>query len=110
MADYRVGRVDDPRMPLAQAVAASSAFPPLLSPVDLELRPGEVKSMPGADLSMEPYTTEIMLSDGGVYDNLGLETVWKSYQTVLVSDAGRKLQPDAEPERDWPATACASSI
>ena len=32
-----------------------------------------------------------MLSDGGVYDNLGLETVWKRYQTVLVSDGGGKL-------------------
>jgi NTE family protein len=42
-----------------------------------------------------------LLSDGGVYDNLGLETVWKNYATVLVSDAGGKLQPEAEPERDW---------
>jgi NTE family protein len=101
MADYRVGRVDHPRVPLALAVAASSAFPPVLSPVDLELKPGEVQPMPGADLSVEPYTTDILLSDGGVYDNLGLETVWKNYETVLVSDAGGKLQPDAEPERDW---------
>ena len=101
MADYRVGRVDHPRVPLALAVAASSAFPPVLSPVDLELQPGEVQPMPGVDLCMEPYTTDILLSDGGVYDNLGLETVWKSYETVLVSDAGGKLQPDAEPARDW---------
>jgi NTE family protein len=27
--------------------------------------------------------------------------VWKSYETVLVSDAGGKLQPDVEPARDW---------
>ena len=43
----------------------------------------------------------MVLSDGGVYDNLGLETAWKRYQTVLVSDAGGKMQPEAEPERDW---------
>ena len=30
----------------------------------------------------------IRLTDGGVYDNLGLEPVWKSHRTVLVSDGG----------------------
>ena len=42
-----------------------------------------------------------MLTDGGVYDNLGLETVWKRYETVLVSDAGGKLSPSPSPRRDW---------
>ena len=32
LADYRVGRVDRPTIPLAKAVTASSAFPPFLSP------------------------------------------------------------------------------
>jgi NTE family protein len=101
MADYRVGEVIDPHVLLATAVAASSAFPPFLSPVDLELRPGEVEPTPGADLAVEPFTTEILLTDGGVYDNLGLETVWKSYETVFVSDAGGKLRPDPKPRRNW---------
>lgn len=101
MADYRVGEVLYPRVPLATAVAASSAFPPFLSPVDLELRRGEVQPTPGADLSVEPFTTRILLSDGGVYDNLGLETAWKSYQTVFVSDAGGRLRPDPKPWRNW---------
>ena len=30
----------------------------------------------------------IRLTDGGVYDNLGLEPVWKRHRTVLVSDGG----------------------
>jgi hypothetical protein len=30
---------------------------------------------------------------GGVYDNLGLETAWKRYSTILISDAGGKLAP-----------------
>jgi NTE family protein len=101
MADYRVGRVDNPTVSLAVAVGASSAFPPVLSPVDLELPRGLVRPMPGVDLHEEPYTTEVVLTDGGVYDNLGLETVWKSSRTVLVSDAGGKLGAEAEPERDW---------
>lgn len=101
MADYRVGRVDRPEVSLAVAVAASSAFPPFLSPLELELPRGLVRPTEGADLHEEPYTTDVLLTDGGVYDNLGLETVWKNYRTVLVSDAGGKLQPDADPEHDW---------
>ncbi len=104
MADYRVGRVTRPTLPLATAVAASSAFPPVLSPVDIELKPGDWEPVTpggGVDLHGEPYTTEIVLSDGGVYDNLGLETAWKRYDTILVSDAGGKMQPEPEPERDW---------
>jgi NTE family protein len=101
MADYRVGRVEKPTTSLAVAVGASSAFPPVLSPVLLELARGLVQPMDGVDLHEEPYTTEVVLTDGGVYDNLGLETVWKRYRTVLVSDAGGKMQAEAEPEHDW---------
>ena len=39
MADYRVGRMMNPKIELAVAVAASSAFPPVLSPLKLELDP-----------------------------------------------------------------------
>jgi NTE family protein len=103
MADYRVGRVLAPTLPLARAVAASSAFPPVLSPVEVDLQADDWETPPGrgVDLRREPFTTEIVLSDGGVYDNLGLETAWKRYDTVLVSDAGGKMQPEPEPERDW---------
>lgn len=101
MADYRVGRAERPTVPLALAVAASSAFPPVLSPVELELEKDQVQSQPGNDLCREPYTTHVVLTDGGVYDNMGLETVWKRFQTVLVSDAGGKMQPEEEPEHDW---------
>src|SRR5215204_3460831 len=37
MRDYRVGEVKAPTVTLAQAVAASSAFPPVLSPVEMRL-------------------------------------------------------------------------
>lgn len=42
-----------------------------------------------------------ILSDGGVYDNLGLETIAKRYQSLLVSDAGQKIAPEDDPHRDW---------
>ena len=37
MRDYRVGEVKNPTVKLATAVAASSAFPPVLSPVEMRL-------------------------------------------------------------------------
>ncbi len=43
----------------------------------------------------------MILTDGGVYDNLGLETVWKEYDTVLVSDAGGALGAEPQPKTNW---------
>ena len=102
MRDYRVGKVKDPKVPLAYAVAASSAFPPVLSPYELRLKDSDFEPGTGMDLQRPPFTTRVVLSDGGVYDNLGLETAWKRHQTVLVSDAGGKTQEEEEPETDWP--------
>jgi NTE family protein len=90
-----------PTVPLAVAVAASSAFPPVLSPAHLELEPSQFTDGSGADLQMAPYTSEVVLCDGGVYDNLGLETAYKRYKTILVSDAGGKTQPEPDPKHDW---------
>lgn len=102
-ADWRVGRVDNPKIPLAVAVAASSAFPPLLSPLTLRFADYDltVLDMDGTNLHREPYTTAAVLTDGGVYDNLGLETAWKRCQTILVSDGGGQVESDEDPHRDW---------
>lgn len=102
MGDYRVGRIFDPTVELAVAVAASSAFPPVLSPLRLQLDPTTVRPDPTADLQRPPYTEVAFLSDGGVYDNMGIETAWKRYTNVLVSDAGGKMQPEDAPKGNWP--------
>lgn len=101
MADYRVGLIPSPRTSLAVAVAASSAFPPVLSPVKIELNPGDFEPGSGRDLQFPPFTTEVVLTDGGVYDNLGLETVWKQCKTVLVSNAGGKIAVEGDPDDNW---------
>ena len=101
MRDWKVGEVKNPKVPLALAVAASSAFPPVLSPAELELNDSDFTPNSGAELQRKPYTTDVILSDGGVYDNLGLETAWKRYKTILVSDAGGEMAPDPDPKRDW---------
>jgi NTE family protein len=105
MGDYQVGRVFDPTVPLAVAVAASSAFPPFLSPLELDLDPDKVVSDEGCRHGQPPFTTQVVLTDGGVYDNLGLETAWKRYRTILVSDGGGQTGPEGEPKRDWPRHA-----
>jgi NTE family protein len=104
LADYRVGTLKSPRTRLALAVAASAAFPPVLSPVKLEFDASEWEPpsrYPSEDLHAEPYLTDVVLTDGGVYDNLGLETAWKKFKTILVSDGGGKMAPEPEPKRDW---------
>ena len=101
LRDYRVGRVDRPTIKLAQAVAASSAFPPVLSPVMMKFPEGTFLPEDGNDLHRPPFTTELVLSDGGVYDNMGLEPAWKHFQTILVSDGGQKTGPEEHPPHDW---------
>lgn len=101
MRDYRVGEVKNPKIDLAIAVAASSAFPPVLSPVELDLDPDDFTPDSGTDLQGNEFRTQVVLTDGGVYDNLGLETAWKRYDTILVSDAGGGFGADADPHRDW---------
>jgi NTE family protein len=94
MADYRVGYHPLPDLRLSQAVAASSAFPPLLSPFLLEVDPAKFDDQP-AELTDSRFRSGVLLTDGGVYDNLGIEPVWKNYQTILVSDGGKKLKPQS---------------
>jgi NTE family protein len=103
MRDWRVGEVLNPRIPLSLAVAASSAFPPVLSPCEIDLKAYGCVFEPGTgeDLQKEPYTSKAVLTDGGVYDNLGLETAWKQYKTILVSDGGGHIGPEPKPHRDW---------
>jgi NTE family protein len=101
MADYQVGMVRNPEVELAVAVAASSAFPPILSPVQLSVDPASFDPAERGPLHVPPYTTDVVLADGGVYDNLGLETAWKRYTTILVSDGGGKMGPQPKPKHDW---------
>ena len=101
MADWKVGKVKRPVVSLAEAVAASSAFPPVLSPMRLRLKHEQFAAGTGKYLQRPPFTTDVYLTDGGVYDNLGLETAWKAYRTVLVSDAGAKMEHEPDPKTNW---------
>lgn len=100
--DYRIGLIRNPQFHIAQAVTCSSAFPPVLSPVIIKPDPNSFERTEGADLYDQPaYRQELVLTDGGVYDNLGLETVWNRYDTVLVSDAGAPFEFESTPDTSW---------
>lgn len=101
MRDWRVGEIKNPKTDLAVAVAASSAFPPVLSPVRLGFSPNDFTPDGDIDLKDDRYRANVVLTDGGVYDNLGLETAWKRYETVLVSDAGAAFATEVKPKKDW---------
>ncbi len=101
--DYRIGLIKNPEFTLAQAVTASSAFPPVLSPVVFKPDPKSFERVDGADLYDDvSYRERLTLTDGGVYDNMGLETVWKRLKTLLVSDAGAPFDYGGMQGRDWP--------
>ena len=100
-ADHRVGEVIAPKLSLAKVVAASSGFPPVFSPVVFEWPAGAVKPFANADRGSGEYLKVARLADGGIYDNLGLETVWMRCRTVLVSNAGDPFAEEAKPATDW---------
>ena len=79
------------------SVAASSAFPPLFSPVVIETDPASWSGgEPGSARSA--MRRRLVLSDGGVYDNMGLEVLQQGkVDYALVSDAGAPFELQSRP-------------
>lgn len=84
-ANYRIGEIPTPSLSLASVVTASSAFPPFFCPLKISLEDQSIHAFSSSDRHRESY---MILGDAGIYDNLGLEPVWKRFGTVLVSNAG----------------------
>lgn len=101
VADWKVGQFTGLNLRLADVVAASAAFPPFLSPALIDLSTGKLVEESKGKLAIAPYTEKAVLTDGGVYDNLGTEAVWKRCRTVLVSNAGRPFGFETDPKENW---------
>lgn len=103
--DYLVGRVDRPHLLLAQAVAASSAFPPFLSPLELKFPDGSFQDWPDASplpvQAIGGFRRNVILTDGGVYDNHGIEALVKRFATLFVSDGGAPFARNSRLCRNW---------
>ena len=103
MGDYITGYVSSPRLPIAQAVAASSAFPGLVGSLKLDTRRFEwfAYDSARAPQRQRPQFRTVALWDGGVYDNLGVEALFKpsgayrdGFDFLIVSDASAPLEPE----------------
>lgn len=99
-ADHRVGMIAAPNFRLADIVAASSAFPPFFCPLELKFGNQQVEPMEGTDRHEGDFLQRALLADGGIYDNMGLEPIWKRCGTLLISNAGDVFDEASSPT-DW---------
>ena len=103
VGDYKAGYMrPPPDWSVARAVAASSCFPPVFDPLPVGIKPELLvggSEPKGAE--RDKIVRAMGLSDGGVYDNLGLEPVWKSAATLLVSDGGAPFGASADAGFLW---------
>ncbi|CAJ1801134.1 patatin-like phospholipase family protein [Aeromonas hydrophila] len=95
--DYQLGTATKHGLKLSSAVAISSSFPPFMSPYviknpNMEWQDSTYSQIRDQDKLL--YLRQNMrLVDGGLYDNLGIEALWKTkdqqeYKSVFVADAG----------------------
>ena len=90
MGEHELGVPDAADFPINKAVAASLAFPPVFPPLRLEL-----DSYPPA--AAVEYVT---LTDGGIYDNLGVNPTLRSRNAldyVIISDGGKPFAIEDHP-------------
>ncbi|MGA2254501.1 MAG: patatin-like phospholipase family protein [Thermoguttaceae bacterium] len=93
--DYQAGYMSPVNVavqPLARAVAASSCFPPVFRPLPMNLQPPDLTGGHAKADDRDECVRGLALTDGGVYDNMGLEPVWKTHKSLLVSDGGKPFQ------------------
>ena len=96
--DTSTGFFQAPTVPLTVAVAASSASPPILSPCVFDA--SEYSDSRGAQRT-------VYLTDGGIYDNLGLEPLDDTaHRIVLSSDGGAPFKRKAKPPLGFSAGPC----
>jgi NTE family protein len=97
LADSRALYLEDHQALVSEAVAASSAFPPVLSPLRLDLRGQNVPKSSFVEAGSVNDDPELrkrpVLIDGGVYDNLGLEGIWKDCGVLIASYSGFNNKP-----------------
>jgi NTE family protein len=104
MGDYLTGHVFEPPVPVADAMAASAGYPVLIGFLVLETKDHLwERYLQGSTLETEPSDPglrRVHLWDGGVYDNLGLEPLFKPGRLrdgcnfLIVSDASGALGPE----------------
>ncbi|SMP48215.1 NTE family protein [Neorhodopirellula lusitana] len=116
MGDYQTKYITDPDFRLSQALAASAAVPGLIGPLLLRSRHYRWSEYKNDDWqSISPKYKRLHLWDGGVYDNLGVESLFKPGEGLrdgtdflIVCDASRALSSEARQSRWRPGYLKAS--
>ena len=103
MGDWSFGKHYSPDVPLAVAVAASAAVPYAIGAMPLALpAEGWWRTDPATNKAVDkkqPLWRTVRLWDGGAYENLGLESLYKpgrelmNCNFLLCSDASGPLKP-----------------
>jgi NTE family protein len=100
--DYSIGYSKSREFKIAEAIAASAAFPGGIGPLVIQMNKHVWKKRQkwndpdGTEITITPQYKTIHIYDGGVYDNLGTEPLFdigrgvpkQSGYAILVSDAG----------------------
>lgn len=86
MGDYQIGYVEKPDIPLADAIAASAGFPVFIGPYKLSIDNHTWKKSYYSKEDSICKDKFLHLWDGGVYDNLGLESVYKMDNSGCLSE------------------------
>ena len=102
MGDYQAKYVNDPQFQLSHALAASAAVPGLVGPLIVKSRHHQWSEYHEDDWrEIPPKYKRLHLWDGGVYDNLGVEALFKPGEGLrdgadflIVCDASRPLPED----------------
>jgi NTE family protein len=89
IGDYQAGYATTPKeWSLGRTVGASSCFPPVFNPLPVKLEPAAFSGGMASVQDRESAWKDLRINDGGTYDNLGLEPVWKDHAAILCSDGG----------------------
>jgi NTE family protein len=98
MGDYIANYVKEPDIPLADAMAASAAYPGLIGPLLLNTEKYKwFKYENGNEVSAEPPFKRLHLWDGGLYDNLGVEPLFKIRGKTYCDEVNFLIVSDASP-------------
>jgi NTE family protein len=111
IGDYQAGYMPPSNgQPIAIAVAASSCFPPVFNPLRLKLDPKVLKGGSYRDPDRDECIRGLRVNDGGNYDNLGLEPIWKDRAVVLASDGGGAFEVGPDQGLFWRVARYASVV
>jgi len=97
VGSYLAGYADPGDVRIGDAVAASASFPPVFGPMRPPVEATAYRGGRHAGSDRQALREALRLSDGGVYDNMGLEPALRGHDVAIVSDCGAPFGFSASP-------------